>query len=391
MKKIAFIVFITLFVIQGVFAQKPITCTVYGEKFVMKPVPPAMNVTLKTCYTKGYLDADCYCLKDVVRTVSLSPFYMAETEVTEALWKAVMDEFPKGFLDRNLYDDTPTKPVVTLTWEQAAKFCNRLTMLVMGVETKEFAYWSDPDHTVPYFGESNGDRVFIKLDARGFRMPTEMEWQWAMMGGGNPDLKPGSGIDIKKYAWVKGTTKSFTDSKNETHYYRQPVKGKKPNGYGLYDMIGNVYEWCNDDYMGQNPKLTGILADFKRELRSFMQANAKPNFNFNEEKIGDLTTFDPSECDANTVYSKMKELFYFLCPEFEQSRYPALESFLNRKADHIARNLENTHTNPLYLKPNSSKIIRGGSVRQDQDKCYNQSRWGWRNAARIGFRIVYHP
>ena len=86
------------------------------------------------------------------------------------------------------------------------------------------------------------------MSKNGFRLPTEAEWEWAAKGG-TDDKWAGTNIksELKNYAWYKNDDGG--DANGKTH----EVKKKLPNGYGLYDMSGNVYEWCWDWYKNETP------------------------------------------------------------------------------------------------------------------------------------------
>lgn len=142
--------------------------------------------------------SDAYSVEKPVHQVTLSDYYIGETQVTQALWKAVMGKDPSNWIGDDL-------PVEQVSWEDAHEFIKKLN-------------------------EETG---------RTFRLPTEAEWEYAARGGKNSKRYKYSGSNrIDEVAWYDG------NSGGKTH----PVKEKKANELGLYDMSGNVLEWCNDWY-----------------------------------------------------------------------------------------------------------------------------------------------
>ena len=131
-----------------------------------------------------------------VHNVNLSAYYMGETEVTQALWQAVMGTNPSD------HKNCEECPVEKVSWNDAQKFISKLN-------------------------QKTGKR---------YRLPTEAEWEYAAKGGQSYTYSGSN--DIKDVAWYS------ENSNRETH----PVKQKRANGYGLYDMSGNVWEWCADWY-----------------------------------------------------------------------------------------------------------------------------------------------
>lgn len=130
--------------------------------------------------------------------VTLSSYYIGETEVTQALWKAVMGSNPSWFKGDNL-------PVEKVSWNDCQTFISKLNALT----------------------------------GKNFRLPTEAEWEFAARGGNQSRHTQYSGSSrIDDVAWYYG------NSNDKTH----PVKTKQPNELGIYDMSGNVDEWCQDWY-----------------------------------------------------------------------------------------------------------------------------------------------
>ena len=134
-----------------------------------------------------------------VHSVTLSDFYMGKYEVTQAQWKAVMGKNPSHFTgDDNL-------PVERVSWEDVQEFIQKLNTLT----------------------------------GKTYRLPTEAEWEYAARGG-----KKSQGYKYAGSNTVRGVAWYGENSGNQTH----PVGQKQPNELGLYDMSGNVWEWCQDRY-----------------------------------------------------------------------------------------------------------------------------------------------
>ena len=163
-------------------------------------------------------------------------YSMMMTEVTQKQWQAVMGDNPSKVKG----DDLPVKNV---TWIDAVVFCNKLSEKeglkpcysyeeTSSVEKWKFlkeALWKWSNKKWKKF---NGSLV-CDSNANGYRLPTVEEWQYAAKGG--QEFKYSGSDNLDEVGWY-----------NKNSEKTQPVAQKKPNGYGLYDMSGNVEEWCWD-------------------------------------------------------------------------------------------------------------------------------------------------
>jgi len=156
--------------------------------------------------------------------VTVSSFYMGKHEVTQGEYEAVMGTNPSYFKGDNL-------PVENVSWYDAVEYCNALSRK----EGRSPAY------------RVKGTEVTWNRGANGYRLPTEAEWEYACRAGTTTPFNTGNNITTGQ-ANYDG---NYPYNGNEKGQYRQkttPVGSFAANGWGLYDMHGNVWEWCWDWY-----------------------------------------------------------------------------------------------------------------------------------------------
>ena len=169
------------------------TFTVGGVSFTMVYVQGG-TFTMGATREQG---SDAFDVEKPSHSVTLSSYHIGETEVTQALWQAVMGSNPSKFTGDS------RRPVEHVSWEDCQRFISRLT----------------------------------SLTGQHFHLPTEAQWEYAARGGSKSrGYKYSGSNDVGSVAWY------YDNSSRTTH----PVKTKSPNELGLYDMSGNVWEWCQD-------------------------------------------------------------------------------------------------------------------------------------------------
>lgn len=187
--------------------------------------------------------------------VEIQAFQLSKYPVTQDLYQKVIQANPSNFKGAKL-------PVENVSWIEAIQFCNKLSLL----KGKSTCYAVDLESkTIKSLPNTNG-----------YRLASEAEWQYACQAG-TKEIRFGQ---LEEIAWFKD------NSKNKT----QEVGQLKPNSWGLYDMLGNVWEWCSDIYdesvYGSYRILRGGgWSDTERSVMATTRRRSHP-FSFKIEDLG---------------------------------------------------------------------------------------------------------
>ncbi|MHC6204503.1 formylglycine-generating enzyme family protein [Breznakiellaceae bacterium SP9] len=165
--------------------------------------------------------------------VTVSGFSMSKTEVTQAQWRELMGTTIQEQRDKSdwssLYGEGDNYPMYYVSWHEAVEYCN--------ARSKKEGL--TPAYTI------SGDNVSWNRSANGYRLPTEAEWEYACRAGTTTPFSTGSNISTSQ-ANYDGNYPYNGNSKGTYREATTAVGSFAPNSWGLYDMHGNVWEWCWD-------------------------------------------------------------------------------------------------------------------------------------------------
>lgn len=246
---------------------------VYVAKGTFETSTPPTDMKLISSKDNSFqMGSTTYSAEQPVHSVNFTyNFWMDSTEVTQEKYNSVMSEAYPGYTPvtwNDLYGLGNNYPAYFTTWYDAVLYCNALSKKAF----RDTVY----SYTAISGSPGNGSTltgVTIDLNKKGYRLPTEAEWEFACRAGTSGDYYWGSSTlndVVTQYAIYYFNSGTFGTSSPE--YGAHAVASKLPNSFGLYDMSGNLLEWCNDWYgsyvSGTQEDPTGPTTGNSRAVRS---------------------------------------------------------------------------------------------------------------------------
>lgn len=235
-------------------------------------LPPEMVFVEGGIFTMGCTpeqQPDCSFNESPTRLVRISSFEIGKFEVTQGEWQAVMGNNPSAGAGIS-----PDRPVYNISYFESITFCNRLSLL-SGLTP---CYYFDRNFQIPFdtLASCLYNVVYIDVytneSADGYRLLFESEWEYAARGGRENliQTKYSGSNSVDEVAWYHG---------NNVPSGTKPVGSKLPNNIGVFDLSGNVIEWCFDWYAGYGSAFDGCVPFYWYPIRRGGEAwnNTFPN------------------------------------------------------------------------------------------------------------------
>lgn len=228
-------------------------------KLLAREIPAAMAFIPAGPFEMGDPLHEGNANESPVHRVYVSAFYMDRCDVTKTTWDHVYRWAVRhGYSFENAGSGKgPNHPVETVNWYDIAKWCNARSE----EEGLTPAYYTDERHTAVYrIGQADMTNADVDWAADGYRLPTEAEWEKAARGGASGHRFPWTDTDTISHgranyystssnSYDVSSTRGFHPKFHDGIYpFTSPVGSSPPNGYGLYDMAGNLWQWCWDWY-----------------------------------------------------------------------------------------------------------------------------------------------